>query len=155
MLDLNNPSQSSTYSDKYPATKALDGGLTMIHSKLAKGCAVTLNQANPWWKAELKQLSSIKNVNIMPRQDCCKINYNNVTVSTSLDGKMWTLCEDLGDKLSQSNTWVKATCPAGTVGRYIKFVQYNSKAEFAVCEVEAFGYPSGTTKLGMSYFDVH
>ena len=118
----------------------------MTHSKL-QGCAVTLNQVNPWWKAELKQLSSIHNVNIMPRQDCCKDRYTKVTVSTSLDGKVWTLCKDLGDALSKSNTWVKAICPAGTLGKYIKFVQYNSKEEFAVCEVEAFGYPAGTCFL--------
>ena len=116
----------------------------MKHSKLDKGCAVTKNQANPWWKAKLETLSSIHNVNIMPRQDCCKINYKNVTVSTSLDGNVWTLCKDFGDTLSKSNTWVKATCPADTVGRYIKFVQYTSNQKFAVCEVEAFGYPAGT-----------
>ena len=118
----------------------------MTYTRYEKGCAITIpqeNQTDAWWKAEVHQLSYISTIRIMPRRDCCQSNYNSVTVSTSVDGKTWTLCEDLGSRLSTARTWVTAICSIYTMGKYIKFIQHTVNDEFTVCEVEVFGFPAG------------
>ena len=139
-LDLVNASQSSTYSNKYPASKAFDGGLAFIYKEGEKSCSHTLNDLNPWWMGELAAPHYITRISVYPRieGDFQKV-YTKVTVSVSVDGQTWTLCRDLGDKLVKTKGWVDAVCPARTFGRFVNITQHNNHA-LVVCEVEIWGY---------------
>ena len=136
---MSNPSQSSQKGDE--ATRALDTKHTGFGSN--GGCAETdKTHDHQWWKAEFNDTYVITSLKILPRFDCCRDRSTNVTVSTSLDGITWTLCADLGDRLSTvtpDGSWVVAVCPKYTFGKFVKIILYN-KQFFALCEVEAFGY---------------
>ena len=64
--------QSSTYSDSYPASNAVDGDRGTQISK----CTHTLKENNPWWRVDLGRAEPVAEVNIVNRD----------TLSARLDG---------------------------------------------------------------------
>ena len=129
-----NASQSSGHR---PASNALDG----MWSKLDQCSEFIPNPTTAWWMAELPTYSTIINIRINRRGDCCFHRYGHVTVSTSIDGTKWTLCKDLGDELSKKS-WVSAVCPRGTKGNFVK-IESQIKEALMLCEVEAYGSSLG------------
>ena len=133
--------QSSTFDDKHAASKAIDGKLKGTGP--SGGCSSTdRTDKEQWWRAEFDNVNTIAGVKLLARSDKYRTRYApRVTVSTKEDGN-WTLCEDLGDRLSKveenGQTWVEAKCPPHTLGKYVK-VTLHKKEFLMLCEVEAFG----------------
>ena len=138
-IQLSNPTQSSLNSDS-SASKAIDGILTGFGA--SGGCASTNNvHDRQWWRGEFADDHVITTIKVIPRYDCCRDLYTRVTVKTSLDGIIWSLCADLGDRLKTvvKDSWVDAKCPESTVAKYVKIVLHD-KQQFALCEVEVWGF---------------
>ena len=136
-IQLLNPSLSSVKYEKRNATRALDGILTFQ----SNGCAETSDQHNKqWWKAEFAEIHVVTSIKILPRYDCCRERYSQVTVDTSLDGNTWTLCAHLGGSLKTAagNSWVDAKCPESTMAKYVKIILHD-KLNLMLCEVQAYG----------------
>ena len=139
---LSNAKQSSTnFAAPYAIDKDTDGfGSTT-------GCAETDNHHNVnWWQGKFDRIYMNIRMRLMPRNDCCKGRYTRVKVFVGTDGYTWELCEDLGNSLKTSNTWVDANCPKYMKAKYVKVALHN-KERFALCELEAWGLPLGNILL--------
>ncbi|XP_058639035.1 uncharacterized protein LOC131544671 isoform X2 [Onychostoma macrolepis] len=129
--------QSSTSGDRF-AEKAIDGnrGLQQLYT----GCSSTLNQTNPWWRLDLRDVYRVSRVVITNRKDCCAEQMNGVEIH-------------IGNSLKNngSNNPICAVIPAipagesysyscgGMEGRYVNLIIPGDMKTLTLCEVEVFG----------------
>ncbi|XP_043101305.1 uncharacterized protein LOC122349358 [Puntigrus tetrazona] len=129
--------QSST-SGNWFAQKAIDGnrGLQLFYP----GCSSTLNQSNPWWRVDLKNMYQISRVVVTNRNDCCpeQINNTEIRIGSSLDndGNNNPICAVIaaipaGESYSFSCN--------GMEGRYVNLIIPGDMKILTLCEVEVFG----------------
>ncbi|KAL1272095.1 hypothetical protein QQF64_031111 [Cirrhinus molitorella] len=127
--------QSSTSADWF-AEKAIDRGLQQLYT----GCSSTLNEMNPWWRLDLRQIYRINRVVVTNRNDCCaeRINGAEIRVGNSLEN-------------NGSNNPICAVIPAipagesysyscgGMEGRYINLIIPGDMKMLTLCEVKVYG----------------
>ncbi|KAG1956507.1 fucolectin [Pimephales promelas] len=129
--------QSSTSGDWF-AGNAIDGnrGLQQLYT----GCSSTLNQTNPWWRLDLRQIYTVSNVVFTNRNDCCaeQINGAEIRIGNSLEN-------------NGSNNPICAVIPAipagesynyscgGMEGRYVNLIIPGDMKTLTICELEVYG----------------
>ncbi|ROL29800.1 Cysteine-rich, acidic integral membrane protein [Anabarilius grahami] len=129
--------QSSTSGDWF-AEKAIDGNRGLQQSNAL--CSSTLNETNPWWRLDMRNVYQVSRVVITNRNDCC---------AEQLDG----LEIHIGNSLENNgnNNPICAVIPAipagesynyscdGMEGRYVNLIIPGDKKTLTLCEVEVFG----------------
>uniref|UniRef100_A0A671RWP5 Fucolectin tachylectin-4 pentraxin-1 domain-containing protein n=1 Tax=Sinocyclocheilus anshuiensis TaxID=1608454 RepID=A0A671RWP5_9TELE len=130
--------QSSTSAD-WIAEKAIDGnrGLQQLHT----GCSSTLNENNPWWRLDLRDVYRVSEVVITNRKDCCaeQINGAEIHIGNSLEnnGTNNPICAVIPDiPAGESNNY---SCD-GLDGRYMIIHIPGDWKILTLCEVEVYGY---------------
>uniref|UniRef100_A0A673I394 Fucolectin tachylectin-4 pentraxin-1 domain-containing protein n=1 Tax=Sinocyclocheilus rhinocerous TaxID=307959 RepID=A0A673I394_9TELE len=130
--------QSSTSADWF-AEKAIDGnrGLQQLHT----GCSSTLNETNPWWRLDLRDVYRVSEVVITNRKDCCaeQINGAEIHIGNSLEnnGTNNPICAVIPDiPAGESNNYL---CD-GLEGRYMIIHIPGDWKILTLCEVEVYGY---------------
>uniref|UniRef100_A0A8C1YQL9 Fucolectin tachylectin-4 pentraxin-1 domain-containing protein n=1 Tax=Cyprinus carpio TaxID=7962 RepID=A0A8C1YQL9_CYPCA len=115
--------QSSTSADWF-AEKAIDGnrGLQQLYT----GCSSTLNETNPWWRLDLRDVYRVSEVVITNRKDCCaeQINGTEIRIGNSL--------ENNGTNNPMTET--------DMTGRYVIIHIPGDWKILTLCEVEVYGY---------------
>ncbi|XP_077083567.1 uncharacterized protein LOC143736761 [Siphateles boraxobius] len=135
--------QSST-SGHWFAVKAIDGnrGLQQLYT----GCSSTLNETNPWWRLDLKQIYRVSRVVVTNRNDCCaeRINGAEIHIGNSLEN-------------NGNNNPICAVIPAipagesynyscgGMDGRFVNLIIPGDMKTLTLCELEVYGHrlPTG------------
>lgn len=120
--------QSSTYYAGYPATKVLDGNLnTFNHTK---------NGNNEWIEIELKEPTTINNIYIHNRKNCCWNRLRNFTVII----KDTNQNEIYRKQMTQSTNKQRLYTITGlnVIGKYIR-IQQNVKDYLHLSIVEVIG----------------
>uniref|UniRef100_A0A671RX42 Fucolectin tachylectin-4 pentraxin-1 domain-containing protein n=1 Tax=Sinocyclocheilus anshuiensis TaxID=1608454 RepID=A0A671RX42_9TELE len=137
--------QSSTSAD-WIAEKAIDGnrGLQQLHT----GCSSTLNENNPWWRLDLRDVYRVSEVVITNRKDCCaeQINGAEIHIGNSLEnnGTNNPICAVIPDiPAGESNNY---SCD-GLDGRYMIIHIPGDWKILTLCEVEVYGYLAGNSLL--------
>ncbi|XP_067256480.1 uncharacterized protein [Chanodichthys erythropterus] len=129
--------QSSTSGDWF-AEKAIDGNRGLQQSNAF--CSSTLNETNPWWRLDMRNVYQVSRVVITNRNYCC---------AEQLDG----LEIHIGNSLENNgnNNPICAVIPAipagesynyscnGMEGRYVNLVIPGDMKTLTLCEVEVFG----------------
>uniref|UniRef100_A0A8C1AD48 Fucolectin tachylectin-4 pentraxin-1 domain-containing protein n=1 Tax=Cyprinus carpio carpio TaxID=630221 RepID=A0A8C1AD48_CYPCA len=130
--------QSSTSADWF-AEKAIDGnrGLQQLYT----GCSSTLNETNPWWRLDLRDVYRVSEVVITNRKDCCaeRINGAEIRIGNSLEnnGTNNPICAVIPDiPAGESNNY---SCYR-LEGRYVIIHIPGDWKILTLCEVEVFGY---------------
>ncbi|XP_039505388.1 fucolectin-like [Pimephales promelas] len=129
--------QSSTSGDWF-AEKAIDSnrGLQQLYT----GCSSTLNQTNPWWRLDLRDVYRVSKVVVTNRRDCCteQINGAEIRIGNSLEN-------------NGSNNPICAVIPAipagesynyscgGMEGRYVNLIVPGDMKTLSLCELEVYG----------------
>uniref|UniRef100_A0A8C2BSJ5 Fucolectin tachylectin-4 pentraxin-1 domain-containing protein n=1 Tax=Cyprinus carpio TaxID=7962 RepID=A0A8C2BSJ5_CYPCA len=130
--------QSSTSADWF-AEKAIDSnrGLQQLYT----GCSSTLNETNPWWRLDLRDVYQVSEVVITNRKDCCAewINGAEIRIGNSLEnnGTNNPICAVIPDIPSgMSNNY---SCNR-LEGRYVIIHIPGDWKILTLCEVEVYGY---------------
>ncbi|XP_018419889.1 PREDICTED: uncharacterized protein LOC108793438 [Nanorana parkeri] len=133
-------SQSSHYSSKDDAKRAIDGSLQSNYMR--QECTHTALQRNPWWRVDLKSTHRVQSVAITNRGDCCReyINGAEIRVGNSKeDGGVGNpRCETVF-KMYYGET-MSFNCK-GMEGRYVTIHLPNQTHYLNLCEVQVFGEP--------------
>ncbi|XP_051755487.1 fucolectin-1-like [Ctenopharyngodon idella] len=130
--------QSSTSSGSWSAEKAIDSnrGLQQLYT----GCSSTLNETNPWWRLDLRDIYRVSEVVVTNRNDCCpeRINGAEIRIGNSLEN-------------NGNNNPICAVIPAipagesynyscdGMEGRYVNLIIPGDMKILTLCEVEVYG----------------
>ena len=101
----NNVSQSSLYSNAYPAKNAVNGKGKFAHTNAGVG---------QWWKAEFMQEIDFTKIRIKNRSDCCGERLAKTKVMIS--GK---LCGSIQNK-TETGKWYEVKC--NIKGKEVKLV---------------------------------
>ncbi|XP_063797024.1 uncharacterized protein LOC134958390 isoform X2 [Pseudophryne corroboree] len=140
-------SQSSTYGQGF-ARNAIDGSLA--HQDPPSPCAVTDEQYQPWWTAELKSTYKIHSVALTNRGDCCPSDLDGAEIRVGHNASDWehyAICGTvssigLGETFSFKCNWME--------GKFITIVIPDRNVSLTVCEVQVFGEraetPSGSAR---------
>ncbi|XDV19495.1 hypothetical protein PO909_024960 [Leuciscus waleckii] len=129
--------QSSTWLDWF-AENAIDGNRGL--QQLNTGCSSTLNETNPWWRLDLRDVYRISKVVVTNRRDCCaeQINGAEIRIGNSLEnnGNNNPICAVIpaipaGESYSYS-------C-GGMDGRYVNLIIAGDMKTLTLCEVEVYG----------------
>uniref|UniRef100_A0A8C1UPW2 Fucolectin tachylectin-4 pentraxin-1 domain-containing protein n=1 Tax=Cyprinus carpio TaxID=7962 RepID=A0A8C1UPW2_CYPCA len=130
--------QSSTSADWF-AEKAIDGnrGLQQLYT----GCSSTLNETNPWWRLDLRDVYRVSEVVITNRKECCaeRINGAEIRIGNSLEnnGTNNPICAVIPDiPAGESNNY---SCYR-LEGRYVIIHIPGDWKILTLCEVEVYGY---------------
>jgi len=77
--------QSSTSSGSWSAEKAIDSNRGL--QQLNTGCSSTLNETNPWWRLDLRDIYRVSEVVVTNRDDCCaeQISGAEIRIGNSLE----------------------------------------------------------------------
>ncbi|XP_067303746.1 uncharacterized protein [Pseudorasbora parva] len=130
--------QSSTFGDWF-ANKPIDGNRGL--QQLNTGCFSTLNETNPWWRLDLRDVYRVSKVVITNIKQCCekRINGAEIRIGNSLsnNGNNNPICAVIpaipaGESYSYS-------CD-GMVGRYVNLIIPGDQKILTLCEVEVYGY---------------
>uniref|UniRef100_A0A673L0R2 Fucolectin tachylectin-4 pentraxin-1 domain-containing protein n=1 Tax=Sinocyclocheilus rhinocerous TaxID=307959 RepID=A0A673L0R2_9TELE len=127
--------QSSTITGWF-AEKAIDSNRGLQQNT---ACSSTLNETNPWWRLDLRDVYTISDVVITNRNDCCaeQINGAEIRIGNSLEinGNNNPICAVIpaipaGESYSYS-------C-AGMEGRYVNLIIPGDMKTLTLCEVEVY-----------------
>lgn len=100
----------------------------------------TATENNPWWEVELAAVSTINDITIWNRTNCCGTRLSQFTVSI-LDASRTTVF---------TRSYTTAPSPSrdisvgGVSGKYVR-VQLDNRNPLSLAEVQVFGVVSGTT----------
>ena len=149
-LALNqNTSQSSDYSGNEAGAELAVDGNTNGNWYQDFSVSSTSWQNNPWWEVELAELSTITEIKVWSRTDCCANFLSNYYVFVS---DFPFLSDDLNETLNQAGVsnyhqteiaGSPTTIPIGRTGRYIR-IQSNLTGFVQLAEVEVMGCPGET-----------
>ena len=154
-LALNQPaSQSSTYGNGL-ASLAVDGN-TVGSSPWTADLQHTTTEAQPWWQVDLGAVSTIEEVKIYNRSDCCAGRLNNFYILLSDDpfdpskGLDSLLTDPAVRSINFSGAagLLESINIAGT-GRYVR-IQHTRETQLHLAEVEVWG--CGATGQGTRFF---
>ncbi|KAG1937941.1 fucolectin-like [Pimephales promelas] len=133
--------QSSTSGDWF-AEKAIDSnrGLQQLYT----GCSSTLNQTNPWWRLDLRDVYRVSKVVVTNRRDCCteQINGAEIRIGNSLEnnGSNNPICGVISSL--EASATATFSC-GGMVGRYmVVHIPGNDKI-LSLAEVGVYGDLAG------------
>ncbi|ROL29809.1 Fucolectin-1, partial [Anabarilius grahami] len=130
-------SQSST-SGGWSAEKAIDSNRGL--QQLNTGCSSTLNQTNPWWRLDLRDVYRVGKVIITNRKDCCaeQINGAEICIGNSLEnnGNNNPICAVIpaipaGESFNYSCNEME--------GRYVNLIIPGDMKTLSLCEVKVYG----------------
>ncbi|XP_072269311.1 pentraxin fusion protein-like [Pyxicephalus adspersus] len=130
------PYQSSYYSDRYWATKAIDGNqdLNFTHGS----CMQTNPQYVPWWWVDLKQKYAVNYVVVSGRSDCpeCLIQLQcaEIRIGPNSDNN-----NPICDVITDTSVPTTSYCCNGTVGKFVSIVIPKRIDTLTLCEVEVYG----------------
>uniref|UniRef100_A0A8C2A3S2 Fucolectin tachylectin-4 pentraxin-1 domain-containing protein n=1 Tax=Cyprinus carpio TaxID=7962 RepID=A0A8C2A3S2_CYPCA len=128
--------QSSTFTSWF-AEKAIDSNRGLQQNT---SCSSTLDETNPWWRLDLRDVYKISEVVITNRNDCCaeQINGAEIHIGNSLEinGNNNPICAVIpaipaGESYSYS-------C-GGMEGRYLNLIIPGDMKTLILCEVEVYG----------------
>ncbi|XP_050958286.1 uncharacterized protein LOC127159520 [Labeo rohita] len=128
--------QSSTFMSWF-AEKAIDSNRGLQQYPL---CSSTLNETNPWWRLDLRDVYKISKVVVTNRNDCCaeQINGAEIHIGNSLEnnGSDNPICAVIpaipaGESYNYS-------C-GGMEGRYVNLIIPGDMKILTLCEVEVYG----------------
>uniref|UniRef100_A0A8C2JXY4 Fucolectin tachylectin-4 pentraxin-1 domain-containing protein n=1 Tax=Cyprinus carpio TaxID=7962 RepID=A0A8C2JXY4_CYPCA len=128
--------QSSTFTSWF-AEKAIDSNRGLQQNT---SCSSTLDETNPWWRLDLRDVYKISEVVITNRNDCCaeQINGAEIHIGNSLEinGNNNPICAVIpaipaGESYSYS-------C-GGMEGRYLNLIIPGDVKTLILCEVEVYG----------------
>uniref|UniRef100_A0A8C1PIN1 Fucolectin tachylectin-4 pentraxin-1 domain-containing protein n=1 Tax=Cyprinus carpio TaxID=7962 RepID=A0A8C1PIN1_CYPCA len=126
--------QSSTSADWF-AEKAIDGnrGLQQLYT----GCSSTLNETNPWWRLDLRDVYRVSEVVITNRKECCaeRINGAEIRIGNSLENNVFKY-HSCFSVCRCSNNY---SCYR-LEGRYVIIHIPGDWKILTLCEVEVYGY---------------
>ncbi|KAG1937877.1 uncharacterized protein LOC120461218 [Pimephales promelas] len=130
--------QSSTSGDWF-AGNAIDGNRGF--QQLYTGCSSTLNQTNPWWRLDLRDMYRVSNVVVTKRRDCCpeQINGAEIRIGNSLanNSNNNPICAVI--RYFPGGETYSYLCN-GMVGRYVNVHLPGDQKILTLCEVEVYGY---------------
>lgn len=145
-LALNKPATQSTTDWGAPATRGVDGN---TDGNFANNSVThTATQSQPWWQVDLQSVSSIQNINVWNRTDCCGEALTNFYVFVS-DNPF--TANDVASTQSQAGVstyfvtglgGVPSTIAVNRTGRYVR-VQLGGTERLSVAEVQVFGGGGG------------
>ncbi|XP_067256474.1 uncharacterized protein [Chanodichthys erythropterus] len=127
----------STTSGSWSAEKAIDSNRGL--QQLNTGCSSTLNETNPWWRLDLRDVYRVREVVVTNRNDCCEeeINGAEIRIGNSLEnnGNNNPICAVIpaipaGESYSYS-------CD-GKKGRYVNLIIPGHMKTLTLCEVEVY-----------------
>ncbi|XP_050970354.1 uncharacterized protein LOC127167959 [Labeo rohita] len=128
--------QSSTFMSWF-AEKAIDSNRGLQKNT---SCSSTLNETNPWWRLDLRDVYKIRKVVVTNRNDCCpeQINGAEIRIGNSLEnnGNDNPICAVIpaipaGESYNYS-------C-SGMEGRYVNLIIPGDMKILTLCEVEVYG----------------
>ncbi|KAM8930741.1 uncharacterized protein RCH25_006706 [Pelodytes ibericus] len=143
------PSQSSFFSHRSEARRAIDGSLSSNY--MAGECAHTQKELNPWWILDMKSEMHVHSVALTNRGDCCKERMNGaeIRIGNSKDkgGINNPRCGVIY-RMNYEET-LSFSCK-GMVGQYVTVTIPNRKEFLTLCEVQVFADPVVTPKDGLT-----
>lgn len=138
--------QSSTYSFA-TASKAIDGRRNPYYN--SGFCSQTLgNQADPWWRVDLRNTLIITSVKVTNRRDCCaeRLDGAEIRIGNSVEnnGNNNPRCASISHiRAGKTYTYY---CDGGSMeGRFVNVIIPGNRKTLTLCEVEVYGAPEGTT----------
>jgi hypothetical protein len=151
---LNKPAlQSSTYAAGGAASRAVDGnrdgtwgGASITH---------TNNDAQAWWQVDLGAISSVNDVRLWTRTECCADRLSNFYVLVSNVPFHSTSLTETRNQPGVSSYYFagQAARPTaiaiGRTGRYVR-VQLAGTNYLSLAELEVFGTPTGESRANVA-----
>ncbi|XDV19284.1 hypothetical protein PO909_024783 [Leuciscus waleckii] len=138
--------QSSTSGDWF-AEKAIDSNRGL--QQLNTGCSSTLNQTNPWWRLDLRDVYRITEVVVTNRKHCCaeQINGAEIRIGNSLEnnGRNNPICAVI--PAIPAGKSYNYSCD-GIQGRYVIVHIPGDQKILTLCEVEVYGYLAENLAVG-------
>jgi NPCBM/NEW2 domain/PA14 domain/Domain of unknown function (DUF1929)/F5/8 type C domain len=130
------------------SSRAVDGNTSGLWGN--QSVTHTANENQPWWQVDLGASSTITQVNVFNRTDCCGTRMSDWYLLVSNDPINGTLAQALSNgNISSYHYTVPAGSPtkvpvrAGQTGRYVR-VWLNATNFLQLAEVEVFGTSGGT-----------
>ncbi|XP_034086282.1 uncharacterized protein LOC117555514 [Gymnodraco acuticeps] len=134
--------QSSTLSFA-TASKAIDGRRNSYYT--SGFCSHTLeNQADPWWRVDLRNTLIITSVKVTNRGDCCaeRLDGAEIRIGNSLEnnGNNNPRCASIFNiRAGKTYTYY---CDGGSMeGRFVNVIIPGNMKTLTLCEVEVYGAP--------------
>ncbi|KAI2663082.1 Fucolectin-1 [Labeo rohita] len=128
--------QSSTFMSWF-AEKAIDSNRGLQKNT---SCSSTLNETNPWWRLDLRDVYKIRKVVVTNRNDCCpeQINGAEIRIGNSLEnnGNDNPICAVI-PAISAGESY-NYSC-GGMEGRYVNLIIPGDMKILTLCEVEVYG----------------
>jgi galactose oxidase len=143
-----NTSQSSTGYGGI-SSRAVDGNTSGNYN--AQSVTHTANESQPWWQVDLGTSSTLTQINVWNRTDCCGARLSDWYVLVSNNPITGTLADALGNPGTSSYHYTSpagsptgVTMRSGLTGRYVR-VWLNATNFLQLAEVEVFGQSGGGT----------
>ncbi|XP_048039513.1 uncharacterized protein LOC125264316 isoform X2 [Megalobrama amblycephala] len=132
-------SQSSTSSGSWSAEKAIDSNRGL--QQLSTSCSSTLNETNPWWRLDLRDVYRVREVVVTNRKHCCaeQINGAEIHIGNSLEnnGTNNPICAVI--PAIPAGESYNYTCNE-MEGRYVNVYIPGDQKVLSLCEVGVYGY---------------
>ncbi|XP_068584496.1 uncharacterized protein [Cebidichthys violaceus] len=135
--------QSSTLSSA-AATRATDGRRNSFYS--SGFCSHTAeDEANPWWRVDLRRTHVVTSVKVTNRGDCCaeRLDGAEIRIGNSLEnnGNNNPRCASISHiRAGKTNTY---RCDGGSMdGRFVNVIIPGQRKTLTLCEVEVYGTPA-------------
>ncbi|XP_071172918.1 uncharacterized protein [Mytilus edulis] len=123
-------SQSSTYSSRHAASKAVDGVENTV--------TATKKQNNPYWSVDLGKTVKVKQINIINRKDCCGKRLQNIAVTVGVNLHKMKHCSNFKGP-GKNGQFIVLTCKTPISGRYVKILR-SGKGFLSLAEVQVIGH---------------
>lgn len=145
-LAVNKPATQSSTDWGAPAQRGVDGNTDGVFGN--GSVTHTATQSQPWWQVDLQSVSSIQNINVWNRTDCCGEALSNFYVFVS-DNPF--TANDVASTQGQAGVstyfvtgqaGAPSTVTVNRTGRYVR-VQLGITERLSVAEVQVLGGGSG------------
>ncbi|XP_058637686.1 uncharacterized protein LOC131543897 [Onychostoma macrolepis] len=127
--------QSSTFTGWF-AEKAIDSNRGLQQNT---ACSSTLNEINPWWRLDLRNVYEISEVVVTNRNDCCaeQINGAEIRIGNTLEnnGNNNPICAVI--RAIPAGESYRYSC-GGMEGRYVNLIIPGDMKTLTLCEVEVY-----------------
>ncbi|CAG2214421.1 PLG [Mytilus edulis] len=131
-------SQSSTYSSRHAASKAVDGVENTV--------TATKKPNNPYWSVDLGKTVKVKQINIINRKDCCGKRLQNIAVTVGVNLHKMKHCSNFKGP-GKNGQFIVLTCKTPISGRYVKILR-SGKGFLSLAEVQVIGHTEHNYALG-------
>ncbi|XP_075948302.1 fucolectin-1-like [Anarhichas minor] len=129
------------------AARAIDGRRNSFYS--SGFCSHTAeDEANPWWRVDLRRTHVVISVKVTNRGDCCaeRLDGAEIRIGNSLEnnGNNNPRCASISHiRAGKTNTY---RCDGGRMdGRFVNVIIPGERKTLTLCEVEVYAAPAGTT----------